>query len=479
MRFRLSTLFALVTIAAFVAWYMRPPPNGLQVASELLKSDESQIRSILRSRFKPLDKDQILDCIWALDAEANKDANQGDRAKMLARLTDEESASLELCDSELILPIKGSRISHIYHGCKRWAREHPEEILPFVREQMYQKGVNDLHGYDNGECAWVTADAMLMGFTEGMIEHDLTQAFMIPSTFFWHIDYDDAIYSALYPEIRRRDFAWTLQWFDTLPSTDHHGRMIVLWEIERRMQPQDVSRYISWVQDRMDPEFLEPDRVRSVIKVDSELGLDWIQELQSSRIKTVPEPRPRKTPEEQLTKAERLLGVKEKNAYVSYAQHCDGTPLEFIAWADQQLRENPTDHLYSSWRGAITHTIRRWPKDEPNLRKVEPLLFRLDTDIINYPAIWRYLQRLEPTEVQKLADRWLENESLTAAQRKQLTIAFAAALLPGQPERAKAIISKLNDSALQKLLLKMPASSVDTWVDYEWWLHDVGLRREW
>lgn len=72
---------------------------------------------------------------------------------------------------------------------------------------------------------------MLLGFTEGMVNHDVTDAFMVPATFFWHEEYDDAIYSARFPEIRKRDFAWVLQWFESLPSDEHHGRMIALWEM--------------------------------------------------------------------------------------------------------------------------------------------------------------------------------------------------------------------------------------------------------
>ena len=64
MRYRLSTLFALVAIAAVFAWCLcpatsdqypatstlRPVPSGLQVAAELLEADESYVRSIRLTR---------------------------------------------------------------------------------------------------------------------------------------------------------------------------------------------------------------------------------------------------------------------------------------------------------------------------------------------------------------------------------------------------------------------------------------------
>jgi|GEM_PF-5803709 len=482
-RYRLRTLLLLVTIAACLACYLLPSPDGSQVAAALLKADESQIRSLMRKHFKKLDEAELSICLNILDSEANKDANEGDRSKMVARLTAEEKASVNLDDpDDLVLPIKGSRISHIYRGCKQWAQEHPDEILPFVRQQMHEKEVGDLLGCDNGGCACAATVAIQLGFAEGIVEHDITEAFKIPSMFSWHYEHGgEVVYAALYPAIRKREFSSVLRWFEGLPANEIWGGEIVLSEIERRMRSEDVDQYIAWVENNLETDFLSPDRIAAVASVDRSRAVAWIGKLQSIRDKTIPPPPPGDMGEEEnWTKPERLLGTTENdNAYIAFANSFKGAPLQFVIWADGQLRETPTKYLHSSWHGAIAKVVWWWPEEDPDLGKVEPLLFRFDQEIVNYPAIRRYLQQLPLRDSIALADEWLENETLSETQREDLAKAFGAALFDRRPERAKEILSSIRDQELRARYLEQPKYSEKTWYEHGQWEHDVGLRKKW
>ena len=143
-----------------------------------------------------------------------------------------------------------------------------------------------------------------------------------------------------------------------------------------------------------------------------------------------------------------------RNAHLAYASECfKEDPIACLRWLDESLQKQPPRYLYSGRLDAVEFVLYLWPKDDLDITEAESWLFKIYDGVVNYPAVYHYLEYLPPERRIALADKWLNDPSIAVHTRDDLCIAFGAALEDGRPTRAKEIFASIQNDTIRKACL--------------------------